>query len=144
MGFCDYVLAINENDISDWHSELLQREHVSLQTQPDEQRLRQTVCRAGDNRLSVCDHHCIWAHLHLLAAPPSQNEEHGKWILITLLVKLSGINAVHNNIKTDFYKFQMIQLRNAEMMNYRMLINILKYKYQMQNASKAMFTVRLK
>lgn len=120
MGFCDfYILAINENDISDWYSELLQREHVPLQTQPDAQRLRQTVCRVGDNRLSVCDHHCIWAHLYLLAAPPSQNEEHGKWILITLLVTLCAINAVQNNIKTDFYKFQMIQLRNDGMINCR-------------------------
>lgn len=88
-GFGDYVLTIYGNYFSDRHSELLQREHVPLQTQPDAQRLRQIVCCAGDHRLGVCDYHCIRAHLHLLAAPPSQNEEHGKWVLITLLVRLT-------------------------------------------------------
>lgn len=83
MGFCDDILTVDGNHISDRHSELLQREHVSLQTQPDAQRLRQIVCRSGDHRLGVCDHHCVRAHLHLLAAPSSQNEEHGKWVLIT-------------------------------------------------------------
>lgn len=62
----------------DWHPELQQCDNLSRPAQPDAQRLWQTICRPGYHWVCVCGHHCLRPHLHLLAAPPPQDEKHGE------------------------------------------------------------------